>query len=241
MDDYGKISGEKLSEVIQHLKDQRVLIKVAVEEASFENVSILTDVDLSGTPPRFCLDPPEGMRDALQLKKRCTLYVEFNGADHVMYHFKLAIDDWDGGGWFALPNEIERIQRRRNFRLSAPMGTFLTLKQLEPPLKLLVLDFSLGGLLCMVESIRAGKDNGRVLFKGRTLNNLDLCFKDEEGDTAIHIQRARIVRIGRNPNNNYPQYALEFLALDRAEEKRLTGVLYDMQRKILRQRTALGV
>jgi c-di-GMP-binding flagellar brake protein YcgR len=239
MDDYGKISGEKLSETFQYLKDKKVLVKIAVKEASFENVSILTDVDLSGLRPRFCLDPPEGLRDALQLKKRCTLYCEFNGADKVMYHFNLAIEDWDGAFWFALPHEIERIQRRRNFRIDAPMGTFLTLKQLEPPIKLLVLDFSLGGLLCMVESIRAQKDNHRVLFKGRTLTNLDLCFKDEEGDTAIHIQRARIVRIGRNPNNNYPQYALEFLALDRAEKKRLTGVLYAMQRKILRQRTTL--
>lgn len=240
MDDYGKISGAKLIEAFQHLKDQKVLFKIAVKGVAFENVSILTDVDLNDQNPRFCIDPPAGLAEALQLKKKCALYCEFNGADRVIYNFELAIENWDGAFWFPLPHEIERVQRRSNFRLTAPMGTSLTLKQLEPPVKLLVLDFSLGGLLCMVESIRSEQNQRRQFFKGRTLSNLDLIFEDEEGAVAINILRARIVRTGRNAHTNHQQYAFEFIALDRAEEKKLTGVLYGMQRKLLRQRTTLG-
>ena len=238
MDEYGKISGERVEQTLRYLKDKRVLIKVAVKGAALENVSLLTDIDTEGPIPRFCIDPPEGMRDALQLKKKCALYCEFNGEDKVLYHFTLPVEDWHGDFWFPLPSEIERIQRRRNFRLEAPMGTTLTVKQLEPPVRLLVLDFSLGGLLCMVESLRDGQDKRRVLFKGRTLNNLDLVF-DEEETMLIRIMRARIVRTGRNPNNNHEQYAFEFIAIDKAEEKKLTEVLYRMQRKLLRQRVSL--
>ncbi len=238
MDEYGKISGERVEQTLRYLKDKRVLIKVAVKGAAFENVSLLTDIDTEGPIPRFCIDPPEGMGDALQLKKKCALYCEFNGEDKVLYHFTLPVEDWHGDYWFPLPSEIERIQRRRNFRLEAPMGTTLTVKQLEPPVRLLVLDFSLGGLLCMVESLRDGQEKRRVLFKGRTLNNLDLVF-DEEETMLIRIMRARIVRTGRNPNNNHEQYAFEFIAIDKAEEKKLTEVLYRMQRKLLRQRVSL--
>ena len=238
MDEYGKISGERVEQTLRYLKDKRVLIKVAVKGAAFENVSLLTDINTEGPMPRFCIDPPEGMGDALQLKKKCALYCEFSGEDKVMYHFTLPVEDWHGDYWFPLPSEIERIQRRRNFRLEAPMGTTLTVKQLEPPVRLLVLDFSLGGLLCMVESLRDGQDKRRVLFKGRTLNNLDLVF-DEEETMLIRIMRARIVRTGRNPNNNHEQYAFEFIAIDKAEEKKLTEVLYRMQRKLLRQRVSL--
>ncbi len=238
MDEYGKISGERVEQTLRYLKDKRVLIKVAVKGAAFENVSLLTDIDTEGPIPRFCIDPPEGMRDALQLKKKCALYCEFNGEDKVLYHFTLPVEDWHGDYWFPLPSEIERIQRRRNFRLEAPMGTTLSAKQLEPPVRLLVLDFSLGGLLCMVESLRDGQEKRRVLFKGRTLNNLDLVF-DEEETMLIRIMRARIVRTGRNPNNNHEQYAFEFIAIDKAEERKLTEVLYRMQRKLLRQRVSL--
>ena len=238
MDDYGKISGARVEQALRHLKDKKVLIKVAVQGAAFESVSLLTDIDTEGPHPRFSIDPPDGMGDALQLKKKCALYCEFNGEDKVLYKFTLPIDEWHGDFWFPLPEEIERIQRRRNFRLKAPMGTTLTLRQLEPPVRLLVLDFSLGGLLCMVESLRDGQDKRRVLFKGRTLNNLDLVFDDEEA-VLIRILRARIVRTGRNPNNNHEQYAFEFIAIDRAEEKKLTEVLYGMQRKLLRQRVSL--
>ena len=239
MDDYGKIRGAKVAQTFQYLLDRKILIKIAVKGASFENVSVLTDIDLDSPTPRFCIDPPEGMRDALQLKKKCALYCEFNGEDKVLYNFSLAIEDWHGDFWFPLPAEIERIQRRRNFRLQAPMGTVLTLRQLEPPVKLLVVDFSLGGLLCMVESLRAGKDKRRQLFKGRTLNNIDLTFEEAEKTVLIRIRRARIVRTGRNPNTNHEQYAFEFIAIDRAEEKKLTQVLYGMQRKLLRQRVSL--
>ena len=237
MDAYGKISGNKVLEALQYLKDKKVLIKIAVKGSAFENVSLLTDLDAEGTNPRFCIDPPDGMRDALQLKKKSTLYCEFNGEDKVLYHFSLPIEDWHGDFWFPLPSQIERIQRRRNFRLEAPMGTTLTLRQLEPPVRLLVLDFSLGGLLCMVESLKDGKGKRRVLYRGRTLNNLELVFDgDDEAPVLIRILRARIVRTGRNPNNNHEQYAFEFIAFDKAEEKKLTGVLYSIQRKILRQR-----
>lgn len=239
MDDHDKIRGADVAATLQYLKDKKALVKIAVKGSAFENVSILTDVDLDDQNPRFCIDPPAGMHDALQLKKKCALYCEFNGADKVIYNFEIAIEDWQGDFWFPLPHEIERIQRRRNFRLRAPMGTSLTLRQMDPPFKLHVLDFSLGGLLCMVESRRSEKDNRRVLFKGRNLKNLDLTFEDEEGHVVIRILRARIVRTGRNPRTRHQQYAFEFVALDRAEEKKLTRVLYGMQRKLLQQRMTL--
>ncbi|MBL0712139.1 MAG: PilZ domain-containing protein [Desulfosarcina sp.] len=199
----------------------------------------MTDIDLKGPAPRFRIDPPDGLSDALQLKKKCILDCEFNGEDKLLYNFELPIENWQGDFWFPLPPEIERIQRRRNFRLKAPMGTSLTLRQLDPPLKLCVLDFGLGGLLCVVEALRVEKEKSRRLSKGRTLNNLELSFAEEDSDVIIRIHRARIVRMDRNPRTNHRQYAFEFIAIDPTEQNLLTRVLYGMQRKLLRQRQTL--
>ena len=239
MDDYGKICGNRVGEAFQYLKDKAVLIKIVVKAAGFENVTVLTDLEHQGRNPRFRIDPPEELREALNLTKQTTLYFEFNGEDQLLYNFELAIENWQGDFWFPLPPEIKRIQRRRNFRLPAPMGTSLTLRQMVPPIKLLVLDFSLGGLLCMVETVRLDHDQRRRLLKGRTFNNLDLTFETEEGDIIIHILRARIVRTGRNSKTHHDQYAFEFILIDRSEEKKLTNLLYGMQRKLLRRRVVL--
>ena len=239
MDDYGKIHGGRVGEAFQYLKDKAVLIKIAVKATGFENVTVLTDLQRQGRNPRFRIDPPEELSEALKLTKQTTLYFEFNGEDRLLYNFELTIENWPGDFWFPLPPEIKRIQRRRNFRLPAPMGTSLVLRQMVPPIKLLVVDFSLGGLLCMVETVRLEQDKRRRLLKGRTFNNLDLTFEAEEGDIVIRILRARIVRTGRNPKTKHDQYAFEFILIDRAEEKKLTHLLYGMQRKLLRRRVVL--
>lgn len=239
MDDYAKIHAGSIANTFQYLKDNEVLIKIAVKATGFENVTVLTDLGRQGRHPRFRIDPPDGLSEALYLTKQTTLSFEFNGEDQLLYNFELDIENWQGDFWFPLPPEIKRIQRRRNFRLPAPMGTSLSLRQMDPPIKLLVLDFSLGGLLCMVETVRLEQDKRRRLLKGRTFNNLDLTFDAEEGDIVVRILRARIVRTGRNPKTNHDQYAFEFILIDRAEEKKLTHLLYGMQRKLLRRRVVL--
>lgn len=239
MDDYAKIQGARVAETFRYLEAHNILIKIAVQAAGFENVTVITELDLKGRNPCFWIDPPDGLSDALYLTKRAALYFEFNGEDQLLYKFELTFEDWQGDLCFPLPMAIERIQRRRNFRLPAPMGTSLTLHQMVPPVRLLVLDFSLGGLLCMVETVRLENDKRRKLLKGRTFNNLDLTFEEEDGETIIRILRARIVRTGRNPKTDHDQYAFEFILIDRAEEKKLTDLLYGIQRKLLRRRVVL--
>ena len=239
MDDHTKIHGKRIAETFRYLSAQNVLIKIMVKTAGFESVTVVTELDLNGRNPCFEIDPPDGLSDALQLTKRTSVYFEFSGEDQLLYQFELPIEDWRGGLRFPLPMEVERIQRRRNFRLPAPMGTSLILQQMVPPIRLLVLDFSLGGLLCMVETVRLEQDKRRRLFKGRTFNNLDLTFEGEEDETSVRILRARIVRTGRNPQNDHDQYAFEFILIDRVEKRKLTDLLYGIQRKLLRRRVVL--
>jgi c-di-GMP-binding flagellar brake protein YcgR len=119
------------------------------------------------------------------------------------------------------------------------VGTDLLLRQFEPPLKLVVLDFSLGGLLCVVESARERVKKNLMLTRGRRLKNLELYFREENVTTKIRIGEATIVRVETNPVTRYRQYAFQFNRLDKGEEKSLTKVLYGMQRKFLRQRLPL--
>jgi hypothetical protein len=241
MEDYGKVSEEKTRQLFNYLRDQRGLVKLVVKGAGYESVTIVTGIRSRETPPQFRIDCPDDFQIVLQSRDCGNLYFEFNGPDKVLYTFETPpTPDWhDGEVWFPIPAEVGRIQRRRNFRLEAPVGTDLLLRQFEPPLKLVVLDFSLGGLLCVVESARERVKKNLMLTRGRRLKNLELYFREENVTTKIRIGEATIVRVETNPVTRYRQYAFQFNRLDKGEEKSLTKVLYGMQRKFLRQRLPL--
>jgi len=241
MADYGKLSKEKTHQLFQYLKDQRVLVKLVLKGTGFEAVTVITGIRSQNTQPQFQIDCPDDFQIVLKSKDCGNLYFEFNGQDKVLYTFEIAPNpEWQRGEvWIPIPDEVDRIQRRRNFRLEAPMGTDLILRQLEPPLKLAVLDFSLGGLLCVVESARERIKKNLMLARGRNLKNLELLFRDKNVTTKIRIAEATIVRVETNAVTGYRQYAFQFKNMDKGEEKSLTKVLYRMQRQLLRQRLPL--
>lgn len=241
MADYGKLSKEKTNQLFNYLKDQRVLVKIILKGTGYEGVTVITGIRSEKSQGQFQIDCPDDFQIVLKSKDCGNLYFEFNGQDKVLYTFETATNPvWQSGEvWIPIPDEVDRIQRRRNFRLEAPMGTELILRQLEPPLKLAVLDFSLGGLMCMVESARERIKKNLMLNRGRNLKNLELLFRDGNVTTKIRIAQATIVRLETNPVTGYRQYAFQFKNMDKSEEKSLTNVLYRMQRKLLRRRLPL--
>ena len=241
MDDHGKVSKEKTNQLFNYLKDRRILVKLVVKGAGYESVTLVTGIRSRKGQPRFRIDCPDDFQIVLQSRDCGNLYFEFNGPDKVLYTFETpATPDWQKDeAWFPIPAEVERIQRRRNFRLEAPMGTELILRQFQPPLKLVVLDFSLGGLLCVVESARERIKKNLMLTRGRKLKGLELLFREENVTTKIGIAEATIVRVETNPVTSYRQYAFQFERLEKKEEKSLTKTLYSMQRKLLQQRLPL--
>ena len=238
MDENGRLSPEKTKQLFKYLKDQRVLVKLVVKGTGFESVTVVTGIRSINKRRHFRIDSPDNFEIVLKSKDRGNLYFEFNGQDKVLYTFETADKpEWQGSEiWIPIPDYVERIQRRRNFRLEAPVGTELVLRQLEPPLKLVVLDFSLGGLLCVVESPRERFKRNLMLTRGRNLRSLELLFRDQNVTTKIRISKATIVRVQTNPTTGHRQYAFQFESIDKKEEKSLTKVLYRMQRQLLRQR-----
>jgi hypothetical protein len=241
MEDHDTISKEKTNLLFRYLRDKRVLVKLVVKGTGYESVTVITDIRSMENRDCFKIDCSDDFHILLKSRDRGNLYFEFNGPDKVLYTFETAPDPgWlIGEVWIPIPDEVERIQRRRNFRMEAPMGTELILRQLHPPLKMVVLDFSLGGLLCVVESARERMKKNLMLTRGRRLKNLELFFRDENVTTKIRIGEAAIVRVETHPVTGYRQYAFQYLNLDRNEEKSLTKVLYRMQRQLLRQRRPL--
>lgn len=241
MDGAAKLSKEKTRQLFTYLKDQRVLVKLVVKGTGFESVTVITGLRSKNNQEQFRIDSPDDFQIILQSRDCGNLYFEFNGQDKVLYTFETRPDPkWHSGDvWIPVPDTVDRIQRRRNFRLEAPMGTELVLRQLHPPLRMVVLDFSLGGLLCVVESARERIKRNLMLTRGRTLRNLELLFRDENVTTKIRVSEATIVRLETNPVTGYRQYAFQFMRMDKNEEKTLTKVLYSMQRRLLRQRLPL--
>lgn len=238
MDDDVKFSPKKITQLFKYLHDQRVLVKLVVKGTGYESVTVVTGMRSREKKKQFRIDSPDDFQIILQSKDCGNLYFEFNGPDKVLYTFETAtIPEWQRGDvWIPVPDKIHRIQRRRNFRLKAPMGTELILRQLEPPLKMVVLDFSLGGLLCMVASPRARVKKNLMLTRGRNLKNMELLFRDDNVTTKVRIGQATIVRVQTSTETGHHQYAFQFKDMEKKEEQSLTKVLYRMQRQFLRQR-----
>ena len=241
MDGAATLSKEKTHQLFKYLLDKHVLIKLVVKGTGYESVTVITGLRSKNLQEQFCIDSPNDFQIILQSKDCGNLYFEFNGQDKVLYTFETPPDPaWQRGEvWIPVPDAVERIQRRRNFRLEAPMGTELILRQLQPALRMVVLDFSLGGLLCVVESARERIKRNLMLTRGRKLKSMELLFRDENVTTKIRIAEATIVRVETNPVTGYRQYAFQFMRIEKNEEKSLTKVLYSMQRKMLRQRLPL--
>jgi hypothetical protein len=241
MDALDKVSKQKAHQLIHYLRDKRVLLKLVVKNTGYESVTVVTDIESIDKQSCFRIDCADDFHIILKSRDRGNLVFEFNGPDKVLYTFETPPDpEWRRGEvWIPIPDEIDRIQRRRNFRLEAPMGTELILRQLHPPLKMVVVDFSLGGLLCVVESARERIKKNLMLTRGRRLKNLELLFRQDNVTTKIRVTEASIVRVETNPVTGYRQYAFQFLSMEKSEEKSLTKVLYRMQRQILRQRLPL--
>ena len=241
MDGAAKLSKEKTHQLFKYLMDKRVLVKLVVKGTGYESVTVITGLRSRNRQAQFSIDSPDDFQIVLQSKDCGHLLFEFNGQDKVLYTFETPPDpEWRRGEvWIPVPDEVDRIQRRRNFRLEAPMGTELVLRQLQPALRMVVLDFSLGGLLCVVESARERIKRNLMLTRGRHLKSLELLFRDENVTTKIRITEATIVRVETNPVTGYRQYAFQFSRIEGNEEKSLTRVLYNMQRKMLRQRLPL--
>ena len=176
------------------------------------------------------IDRVPDFQKTLSASRRQDVLIEYLEKSGVPCSFLSRILQVDARGiWAELPERIQRIQRRKYFRLRAPVGTGIFF-QAEPGKeeKGIVKDYSLGGVALFA-------NRGISLKKGDQLMNLRLRVQEGKDGLEVLIPLAVVRRVDPEYFQGQSLYALEFLDLPEATRKEFNRHIFEKQGTLLRR------
>jgi len=239
MGEAGKVQGEKLTELFNELVAKRIIISMNVVGAGFDRLTCVTGVTTYADSNYLLVDPPDDFEGAVGVKDLWHLRFNFNGPDHLEYIFSTR------GGEFCeqslkipFPEHVERLQRRRNFRVITLTGAQMhfQLKKIQGVIDLI--NVSLGGVYGVLTKHNFKFMRGPVLKIDQQLYDVSLVFPgdhDRPGNT-ICVKKAQVKRVEHDQDRGFYRFAFEFAEMEKEEQNKLTQVIYDLQRWYLQRR-----
>lgn len=236
-----KIKGDAITKLFKELLHHKVFLKLTVVDTDYEHLTLITSLTDRNKNPHFAIDTPEGFEKAIEDIDSWHLHFEFTGNDHIKYTFNCAGGEiGDNQICVKYPREIERWQRRELFRLNAPAGTKLCLPPSPLRVELEVIDISIGGTLAAL--VRTGSHDleNPPFSDAQILKDIELVFPSEIMPRPIIIETVKVKRLRKNSEETGYEVAFEFYKINTREQKRLTDLIYRLQRQALRNRLPLG-
>ena len=233
-----RIQGDRGLAIFRQLQKERIPMRIHVLGRGYERLTIVTGVEnrngrrfvLVDLPGRFESEVPESAGARVQL--------EFGDAGHIPHSCRTVVDHVEGNDlWLLLPEAIERVQRRRHFRVEPPQGTRIVLPFEGRDVELPVLNISLGGGLVITPA--KGDAKSLPLQAGMNLRDLRLLGAMEEEKIEVGIQLAEVIRVDKVPEQARLHFAFQFLRMHKGGEQMLDRFIYYSQRRLLKKRSLL--
>jgi hypothetical protein len=239
MGEAGKVQGEKLTELFTDLVAKKIIISMNVVGAGFDRLTCITGITQDTDGNHLLVDPPDDFEEAAAIKDLWHLRFNFNGPDHLEYIFSTR------GGAFCerglkipFPEHVERLQRRRNFRVKTLTGAKMHFKLKKIHGIIDLINVSLGGVYGVLTKHNFKFIRGPVLKKDQQVYDVSIVFPgnhDQPGDT-IFVKKAEVKRVEHDQERGFYRFAFEFKELEKNEQNKLTQVIYDLQRWYLQRR-----
>ena len=227
---------EAITDAFTYLKSSGTLVQMVSERAGFERLIVVTDLRRTLTGRMVVLDAPQDLETIVLPEELPSFRFEYTGPDGLKYVFRSHRPELRADGlWIAMPDVIERIQRRSDFRVIAPMDSWLSFSVDDMPIRAKVLDISLGGVRCHISIGRYGHTAG-IIQKGMPVVGLDLHLPNDSGTTTVHVHTGRIEWLTRETDAGRVMAAMSFQKMDRIAGNRLTREIYRIQRRLLQLR-----
>ena len=233
------ISGKKILKVIRQLLDDRIVLNLSLVGKDYERLTLVTGIKIHNGSPFILIDTPSGFEEVSEDARGGRIVIEFSGSDHIPYRFRTVIAKAGAGDiWVKVPELIERIQRRKNFRLAPPMGTEVLINDKDWKYEFNVINVSLGGAL-LIEKKNLFLDKARPQLEGIKRNVLLVC-NVQSMRAKIRIKKSRVKRMEKDSRTRRHRCALQFIELEMKQKNDLEDFLQNCQREILKKRSALG-
>lgn len=239
MGEAGKVQGEKLTELFNALIEKKIIISMNVVGAGFDRLTCITGITNDENGNHLLVDPPDDFEEAAAVKDLWHLRFNFNGPDQLEYIFNTRGGEISEQGLkIPFPEHVERLQRRRNFRVNAFTGTRMhfNLKKIQGVLDLI--NISLGGAYGILVKHNFKFIRGSVLKMDQQVYGISVVFPGDEtvSDETINVERAEVKRVEYDQDRGFYRYAFEFKEMGKTEQQRLTQIIYGLQRKYLQRR-----
>ena len=237
-----KIKGAAIPKLFEELLHHKTLLKLSVSDTDYEHLTLITALVNRNKGPHFAIDTPEGFEQATAKIAPRHLHFEFTGKDHVKYTFRCNGAEINNNRIYVkYPRQIERWQRRELFRVNAPAGTKLYLPLDTLRYELDVIDISIGGTLAALVRTDSHDFDNPPFADARILKDIELVFPSETVRRPIKIKTVQLKRLRKISEKTGYEVAFEFYEISTGEQRRLTDLIYHLQRQALRQRLPMDL
>jgi len=234
-----KIQGKQLYRIMESLEREKNMLSMRLVGQNYERLTMVIHVPKTQDASYFVIDPPRDFKRTVADLGAWEIHFRFNGPDNLEHIFTTY-----GGNFFGnearipFPNYIERLQRRRHFRLSVPADTTLFFEQGKFRREIDLINISLRGALGVLKTFTE-EDHLKPVFKKEDyLKNIEIIFPADQNNNErkLRVNKAIIRRAIHDRQKKIDKYAFEFVSMDRDEEKALVEIIYTIQRLFLQRK-----
>jgi c-di-GMP-binding flagellar brake protein YcgR len=237
-----KIRGIRITSIFEELRQRKTLLKLILVDTDFEHLAMVTGLRRKESGPHFIIDTPQGFKAAAADIDIWHIRFEFIGKDNINYVFTTIGGQIAGNQiYIKLPEEMERKQRRKLFRINAPAETKLCFSIKDTRHELQVIDISLRGSLAALVQTDSHVQHKPPFPDTQALKDVELVFPAGISRQPIKIKTAQIKRLKKNPETTRYEMALEFNKINKSDQRLLNDLIYRLQRQSLRKRLPLDI
>lgn len=239
MNDPGKLQGPRMDTLFDELMARRTIISIYVVGTGFERLTCIVGMDRSPAGNFLLVDQPDEFAEAAGRPGQWNLRFNFNGPDQLEYIFSTRGGEFEGKNLkLPLPEYVERLQRRKDFRILVRPDTKLifAIKKIKGVIDLI--NISLGGAFGVLRKHNQKDLKGSLFAVDQRLYKIGLIFPadKEASEQVVVIDKAEVRRVEHDKERRIYKYAFEFKEIDRNERQRLTQAIYHIQRQFLKNR-----
>lgn len=235
--EYDQITDNAIKKVFDSLIKSKILIKLRLSGTNYEQLTVLTGFRRKLNHTFFLLGYPDGFKEAAGNRDAWEIEFEFTGPDKIPYSFSTTGGEiYQNQLCLPFPELVNRNQRRKFFRLEAPEGTVVEFVYRQSEYRAHVADISVGGALIAVVCHEEEKRHDLPFQVGDVLEDIELAFPSESGETRVKIKKAIVVRLDQRVPDTATCCGLEFIEIEQNQVNTLTKFIYKFQRNRLRNR-----
>jgi c-di-GMP-binding flagellar brake protein YcgR len=234
-----KIQGKKMIRLMELVQREKIMLSMRFVGQNYERLTMVTRIPNDDKASFFAIDPPRDFKNTITKLDTWEIHFNFYGPDNLEYIFTTSGGKfYDNEIQINFPDYIERLQRRRYFRISVPTGTKLFFESDQLQREINLINISMRGTLGLLKTFYEKDQKKPVLKKEDYLKNIKIIFPSDTKDNEqeVKINKTIIRRAEHNPQKNMDLYAIEFLSIDRDQEKTLIQIIFNLQRLILQKK-----